>query len=196
MDSYYDSIAPGYNELHMAEQLRKMTTIIADLGMEIPKRHEKLLDIGCGSGISTIVWNCDCTGIDPSEELIKIARKNYPNKKFVVANAEEIPFPDKTFDVITCITAIHNFSDIRKAIGEIKRVCKDRVIISVLRKSQKLDEIEKLIIINFRVKRIIMEEQDMIFICEIRKPKGPKAFVPLEKKKEQKADVNPKKGQK
>jgi ubiquinone/menaquinone biosynthesis C-methylase UbiE len=168
MTEYYDAIAPGYDELHMAEQIRKMTAIIADLGQDIPKRGEKLLDVGCGSGISTSVWNCDCTGIDPSAKLIEVAQKNYPGKRFLVANAEEIPFPDDSFDIVVCVTAIHNFADVRKGISEMKRVCKGRFVISLLRKSAKVEEIEKLIIINFRVKRIIMEDKDLIFICAWR----------------------------
>jgi ubiquinone/menaquinone biosynthesis C-methylase UbiE len=168
MADYYDSIAPGYDALHMAEQIRKMTAIIAELGEDIPRKGEKLLDVGCGSGISTSVWNCDCTGIDPSEKLIEIAHKNYPGKRFVVASAEDIPFPDGAFDILISITAIHNFKDVRKAINEMKRVCKGRFVITVLRKAGKVDEIAKLLMINFNVKRIIMEEKDLIFICTWR----------------------------
>lgn len=170
-DKFYDDMAEGYDELHFAEQLQKMTAIIADIGQDIPKKNEKLLDVGCGTGISTSVWNCECTGIDPSEELIKIAQKKFPRKKFVVGRAEELPFPDKSFDVVISITSIHNFSDIKKGINEMKRVCKGRAVFSVLRKSQKAEEIEKLIIINFRIKRIIMEEKDLIFICGLRETK-------------------------
>jgi ubiquinone/menaquinone biosynthesis C-methylase UbiE len=168
MTDYYDAIAPGYDRLHMAEQIQKMTAIIADLGTDIPKREEKLLDVGCGSGISTSVWNCDCTGIDPSEKLVDVARSNYPGKRFLVASAEDIPFPDKSFDIVLCVTAIHNFADVRKGIEEMKRVCRDRLVITLLRKSQKVEEIEKMIILNFKVKRIIMEEKDLIFICGVR----------------------------
>ncbi|MBW2972649.1 methyltransferase domain-containing protein [Candidatus Woesearchaeota archaeon] len=170
-DKFYDDMAEGYDELHFAEQLQKMTAIIADIGQDIPKKNEKLLDVGCGTGISTSVWNCECTGIDPSEELIKIAQKKFPRKKFVVGRAEELPFPDKSFDVVISITSIHNFSDIKKGINEMKRVCRSRAVFSVLRKSQKAEEIEKLIIINFRIKRIIMEEKDLIFICGLRETK-------------------------
>ncbi len=170
-DEYYNSIASGYDSLHMEEQLQKMTTIIADMGKDIPKKDEKLLDVGCGTGISTSVWNCDCTGIDPSRELIEIAHRKYPNKRFLVGNAEELPFPDKSFDIVISITAIHNFDDIKKGILEMKRVCKDRAVFSVLKKAKDIEDIQKYIIINFRIKRIMMEEKDLIFICS-RREKG------------------------
>ncbi|MBW2963835.1 methyltransferase domain-containing protein [Candidatus Woesearchaeota archaeon] len=175
MTGYYDSIAEGYDELHMAEQLQKMTAIIAELGTDIPKKGEKLLDVGCGSGISTSVWNCDCTGIDPSEKLIEIAKKNYPKKKFLVASAEEIPFPDDYFDVVISITAVHNFTDFRKGLLEMKRVGKGRFVISILRKSAKAEEITKMIMINFKVKRIVMEDKDLIFLCGSKRQPRPAA---------------------
>lgn len=170
-DGYYDGIAEGYDSLHMAEQLQKMTEIIAAMGPDIPKKKETLLDVGCGTGISTSVWVCDCTGIDPSPELIKKAQQKFAgqqNKRFMVGNAEELPFPDKSFDVVISITAIHNFSDVKKGIIEMKRVGKDRFVFSVLRKAKQIEDIQKYIMISFRVKRIIMEEKDLIFICERR----------------------------
>jgi demethylmenaquinone methyltransferase/2-methoxy-6-polyprenyl-1,4-benzoquinol methylase len=167
-EEYYDKIAPGYDELYMAEQLQKMTSVIAAFGPDVPKRKETLLDVGCGTGISMSVWNCECTGIDPSSELIEIAKKKYPNKNFVVGVAEKLPFPDKSFDIVTCVTAVHNFADVRKAFEEMKRVCKDRLVITLLRKSKKIEDIEKWVIINFKIKRIVMEEKDLIFVCGLR----------------------------
>lgn len=163
--TFYDEISTGYDELHMAEQLAKMTEIIAAVGADIPKKAEKLLDVGCGSGISTSVWSCDCTGIDPSESLIALAKKKYPKIRFYVGRAEELPFPDKSFDVVLCVTAVHNFHDIKKGIIEMKRVGKRLFIITALKKSKNIDEIEKFVIINFKIKKIISEEKDLIFIC-------------------------------
>jgi len=172
-DKYYDEISEGYDTLHMAEQLQKMTEIIAAMGADVPKKKDKLLDVGCGTGISTSVWACECTGIDPSEKLVALAQKKYAgqeNRKFLVGNAEELPFPDDTFDVVISITAIHNFTDAKKGILEMQRVGKDRFVFSVLRKAAQLDEIEKYIIISFKVKKIVMEEKDLIFICGRREP--------------------------
>lgn len=178
---FYDEISKGYDELHMIEQLQKMSEILASLGSDVPKRQEKLLDVGCGSGISTSVWNCDCTGIDPSENLIAIAKKKYPNKRWYVGRAEELPFPDDSFDMVICVTAAHNFHNIRKGIDEIKRVGKDRFVITALRKSAQADEIGKLIMLNFNVKKAIIEEKDLIFVCKKRVWKSKR---PQEPKKE------------
>ncbi|MFH1669295.1 MAG: class I SAM-dependent methyltransferase [Candidatus Woesearchaeota archaeon] len=166
MTDYYDSIAPGYDNLHKEEQLKKLNEIKDALGNSLPKKGDLLLDVGCGTGISTAFWNCTCTGIDPSEELIKIARENYPDRKFIVSKGEELPFPNNSFDFVVSITAIHNFDDVKQGIMELKRVGSDKFVITAFRKSAKLEEIQKLIIINFKVNKILMEDKDLIFICE------------------------------
>lgn len=168
VSNFYDEISEGYDELHMEEQIKKLNVIMAAMGKDSPKKSDKLLDVGCGSGISTSVWDCDCTGIDPSDKLIAIAKKNFPNRRLYVGRAEELPFPDDSFDVVICVTAIHNFHDVRKGIDEMKRTGKDRFVITVLRKSAKLEEIEKLVMINFRINKILMEDKDIIFICQKR----------------------------
>jgi SAM-dependent methyltransferase len=47
----------------------------------------------------------------------------------VVSTAEELPFADGTFDVVTCRIAAHHFADIQKAIAEMARVTQSLVVI-------------------------------------------------------------------
>jgi SAM-dependent methyltransferase len=47
----------------------------------------------------------------------------------VVSTAEELPFADGTFDVVTCRIAAHHFPDIRRAIAEMARVTQGLVVI-------------------------------------------------------------------
>ena len=47
----------------------------------------------------------------------------------VVSRAEELPFEDGSFDVVTCRIAPHHFEDIRKAIAEMARVTQGIVVI-------------------------------------------------------------------
>ncbi len=167
---YYDKIASGYDELHRDEQLAKIAKIISSIDpSDLPKKDDYLLDVGCGSGISTACWESKSVGIDPSIELIKIAKekyKTYKNLDFLVGMAENLPFRNDTFDYVISLTAVHNFTDIKKGLNEMKRVGKKGFIFTILRKSGQIDKIEKLIIINFKVKKIVMEDKDLIFICE------------------------------
>jgi len=47
----------------------------------------------------------------------------------VVSRAEDLPFADGSFDVVTCRIAAHHFQEIRKAIAEMARVTQRLVVI-------------------------------------------------------------------
>ncbi len=47
----------------------------------------------------------------------------------VVSRAEDIPFADGSFDVVVCRVAAHHFDDVPKAVSEMARVSRDRVIV-------------------------------------------------------------------
>jgi len=149
---YYNTIAPSYNELHGEEQLKKLSQIEPYLN------SKSILDVGCGTGIASPK---DAVGLDPSYELLK----QNPNE-FKVGYAEDLPFEDKSFDIITCLTAIHHFH-IDKSLAEMERVAKKKIIISVLKKAKNFDEIIDKIKSKFKVNKIILEEKDIILIANV-----------------------------
>ena len=156
--NYYDETAKGYNELHGEEQLKKLR-IIAD---EIKVNPEtKLLDVGCGTGLSAKVFDCDITGIDPAEKLLEQAPF-----KTIKARAESLPFKDNEFDVVIAVTSIHNFDDIDKGLKEIKRVGKDQFALTVLKKANNADKIIEKIKELFTITKEIDEDKDKIFILK------------------------------
>jgi ubiquinone/menaquinone biosynthesis C-methylase UbiE len=157
--TYYDEISEGYDELHEAEQLRKAEVILGEMH---PKESELLLDVGCGPASYFPYFRCAKIGLDPSIELLKHGRDGF----FVQGVGEALPFADKSFDYVISITALHNFDDIEKGLAEIKRVAKRDVAISVLRASMKAELIEKLVQEMFKVKKIVLEEKDIIFFLE------------------------------
>ena len=141
--------------MYEKEQLKKLELISKIIKV---KKTDKLLDIGCGTAISTNYFKCLSIGIDPSFNMLKLGKGNRVN-----AFAEYLPFKDKSFDIILAVTSIHNFSNINKAINEIKRVSNDnaRIVITLLRKSNKFDEIKSKLLNNFKFKQM-EEEKDVI----------------------------------
>lgn len=160
-DNYYDSISEGYEELHREEQEKKMKIILSEVHV---KPDDNLLDVGCGTGITTIPWKCKRTGADPARKLLEKARDK-ENVRYVLAPAENLPFKEGEFDIVTSVTAIQNFDDIPKGLSEIKRVGKEKFVLTYLKKSPKAGMIEKLIHEMFSVKKRIEEDKDIIFIC-------------------------------
>ena len=158
MSNYYDEIASGYNELHGLEQRKKIALVRKYVK---PHKNDRLLDVGCGTGISTD-FNCNCVGVDTSEELLKIAREKFPEKEFIRAKAESLPFPDNYFDFVISLTAVQNFDDIEEAVKEIERVARDDavIVISILRKSMKVTQLENLLKGWLRIE----ESKDIMFV--------------------------------
>lgn len=138
---FYAASACGYDELYGKEQQNKLEHITSFLESEDIEITGKILDVGCGSGISSDYFGCS-TGIDPCEELLQIAKDKYPDIEFIKAFAEKIPFNDDFFDFSVSITAAQNFSDMRKAIIEMNRVSKKGFLITILKNSPKRDVLE------------------------------------------------------
>ncbi len=155
---YYNTISRGYEELYGEEQRRKISVIRDNI---LFNENDKVLDVGCGPGFAD--FGCDMYRIDPSEELLKMAKG-----KKVKGVAEALPFEDDCFDKVISITAMQNFSDIRKAVLEMKRVCKGEFALSFLKKSQKRRDIEEIIFEEFDVKKLIDEEKDIIIIANYK----------------------------
>ncbi len=154
---YYDAIAKGYDELHGEEQLKKLSIIKSNIKTD---NGTKILDVGCGTGISSR-FECGVVGIDPSINLVKENRNSHK----VIGVAESLPFKDNSFNCVISITVMHNFADIKKSIVEMKRVCRQNFVFSVLKKSERFGSIKKNIEKNFRIEKSIEDEKDMIFFC-------------------------------
>ncbi len=90
---------------------------------------EKLLDLGCGYGWFTDYFTsigADATGLDGSQEMIKIARERYPESTFIIADLTvKTPFPDAEFDVVFCNQVLMDIENIEPVFREVNRVLKN-----------------------------------------------------------------------
>ncbi len=73
------------------------------------------------------------TGIDPSAEMLKIARDNLGDGiELILGKAEDLPFSDNEFDIVTLITSLEFTDNPQKALAEAIRVSRSRVFIGFL----------------------------------------------------------------
>jgi ubiquinone/menaquinone biosynthesis C-methylase UbiE len=93
----------------------------------IDKESKTLLDVGCGRGYWLQLLKektaLELTGCDVFEKS-ELSGIDY--KKGIIEN---LPFPDNSFDIVTCHHTIEHIRDIRQAINELKRVAKKQIII-------------------------------------------------------------------
>ena len=91
-------------------------------------RVDTILEIGCGSGILTAgigrkprrIW-----ALDLSEELLRIAREQpVSNALWIRSLANQLPFPDKTFDAVVGDGILHHLIPLEPVLAELKRVLK------------------------------------------------------------------------
>jgi SAM-dependent methyltransferase len=88
---------------------------------------QRVLDIGCGPGALTAelvarVGPAAVSAVDPSEPFVAAARERHPKVSVTRASAEQLPFPDKTFDAALAQLVVHFMSDPSAGVAEMRRV--------------------------------------------------------------------------
>jgi ubiquinone/menaquinone biosynthesis C-methylase UbiE len=108
------------------------------LDLVSPRAGERLLDVGCGTGDHLFLYHtkgCHVTGIDPSPYMLDIARQKLgASADLHLGSAEDLPFSDNEFDVVTLMTSLEFTADPQTALSEAIRVCRGRVFLGVLNK--------------------------------------------------------------
>lgn len=90
---------------------------------------KRLLDIGCGTGYVVALYargGARVTGIDIAERSVELTRKRLEylglQAKVQIGNAESLPFPDASFDVVSSFGVLHHTPDTARALREVHRV--------------------------------------------------------------------------
>ena len=86
---------------------------------------EKLLDVACGLGRlleAGRAYGCALTGIDISKVAVDKARTKVPEARIYLANAEQLPFDDSHFEMITCLGSLERMIHLHKVLAELHRV--------------------------------------------------------------------------
>ena len=95
---------------------------------------ERVLDVGCGSGAVTrelarrVGSGGLAIGVDPSPALLAVARELAREAgvggrvQFREGNALRLPFPDRSFDAVVCVTVLSHVPNGEAAIPELVRV--------------------------------------------------------------------------
>ena len=87
---------------------------------------ERILDIGCGTGHLTAkiaASGAEVTGMDRSAEMVRQAREAYPEIRFEVADATNIPL-EGGFDAVFSNATLHWIKEPEKVVAEISRLLK------------------------------------------------------------------------
>lgn len=94
---------------------------------EVVLRGTALLDFGCGSGRWVDFFasrGFRYSGVDISTEMLRIARARHPAATFARIENDRVPHPERSFDVVCSIAAIHHnpYERQEQIISELARV--------------------------------------------------------------------------
>ena len=141
----------NYYKTEVGNQIDRIEKeLINELIKDIPR--VKMLELGAGTGHWSdffIRQGFQVTGIDSSEAMLQVAKTKKLDAAFQLASAENIPFGNASFEVISSITMLEFVDDRERVVQEIGRVLKkDGWLIlgclnakSVLGKTKENDEV-------------------------------------------------------
>ena len=87
--------------------------------------RDRLLEIGCGGGLllrAALATGAAATGLDHSEEMVRLARERAPAADVVVGRAEELPFADGSFTAVAMAIVFLFLPEPVAALRECRRV--------------------------------------------------------------------------
>jgi ubiquinone/menaquinone biosynthesis C-methylase UbiE len=99
------------------------------LRLAIDTKVERVLDIGCGAGISTAAlapYAEHAIGLEPAVPMLAWHRTVAPQADFVGGKAESLPFPDQSFDLLAAAGSLNYAHDLDSFFLEAKRVLQRR----------------------------------------------------------------------
>jgi len=111
----------------------------------------RVLDVGCAKGflVKDLMIECpglECFGVDISDYAIRHCEKEVVGR-LQIASADNLPFPDNSFDLVYSINTIHNLDrkGCVKALSEIQRVSKEKsyVVLDSYRTFDQKSQFEK-----------------------------------------------------
>jgi trans-aconitate 2-methyltransferase len=88
-----------------------------------PQPGERILDLGCGTGHLTAQIaesGAQVVGVDRSPDMIAAAREAYPNLKFEIADARNLPFREE-FEAVFSNATLHWVPEAEEALRSIRR---------------------------------------------------------------------------
>lgn len=140
---HYTELTEKQKETWLAgdfNKIARLNVVMAESLCEAaaPKPGQRVLDVACGSGNAALVAArryCEVTGIDYVPGLIERARMRAKadglEAEFRTGDAQELPFPDNSFDVVLSVFGVHFAPDQEQAANELLRVCKPGGVIGL-----------------------------------------------------------------
>jgi ubiquinone/menaquinone biosynthesis C-methylase UbiE len=128
----YDRIAPSYNQRFVGGGMRGTAAALRALAEGADA--ERILEVGCGTGhwLATLhPVSSQLYGLDLSAGMLEQAGRRQAPLALVRGRAGHLPFPDRCFDLVYCVNAIHHFQQQRTFVFEARRLLRRGGVLAV-----------------------------------------------------------------
>lgn len=108
-------VAHGYNNIkeNYLELIESMGPAVRDKYMKVLMDNlpagAQILELGCGAGLpmtKRLASRFKVTGVDISEEQLRLAVSNVPDATFFLADMTQLSYPDSSFDAVAAFYSI------------------------------------------------------------------------------------------
>jgi predicted TPR repeat methyltransferase len=116
--------------------------VVFGLAYEFVEAGESLLDLGIGSGLSSILFHkagLHIYGLDGSSEVLQVCAA----KGFAVELKQHdlrrlpLPYPSHSFDHVICVAVLNSFKELGPLFGEVSRIVKNQGIFAFTTEERK-----------------------------------------------------------
>jgi ubiquinone/menaquinone biosynthesis C-methylase UbiE len=119
------SVPPDAYDRFMGRYSSRLAPRLADLAAI--SAGQRVIDVGCGPGALTAelaerVGQPSVAAVDPSEPFVDAACERHPGVDVRLGPAEQLPFPDRSFDAALAQLVVNFMSDPVAGVAEMRRV--------------------------------------------------------------------------
>jgi len=121
----YDDVAETYERVH-AHRFAEPARDLVEMAALAPGAH--VLDLGTGTGVAAEIaagtlggWST-VIGVDASLRMLEVGRRTRPGLRAVAAEAIDLPFPDRSFDLVLGNFVLAHFTKYQTALFDVLRV--------------------------------------------------------------------------
>ncbi len=127
----FTGFAALYNDVRPRPPQKLCEIILSVLDRE---KLDTLIDLGCGSGLSTRIWKPyarNIIGIEPNDDMRKVAEKANPELSFIKGNSYQTGIESASADVVCCSQSFH-WMEPESTLKEVNRLLTERGVFAVL----------------------------------------------------------------
>lgn len=127
--NYPDALSRPHMLDEIEEKHRLQNQLYHHVLGEVSLENRNVLEVGCGGGAGSLYLTRhfnprSFTGVDLAKDAIRCCSlgHSYANLRYLVADAEKLPFSDGSFDVVINVESSHGYASMPEFLNNVYRV--------------------------------------------------------------------------